>query len=119
MLPGPVERPVVWDRYRPITAKNTIILEHHYYGRDDIDRLPNPIVVAVYVNMKEPDLSVEAGASQEVVYIVHINKFRFSSQIVLPEILCRNNARYICRGLSITNPDQLSFISRNRVFDSR
>src|SRR3977135_941254 len=75
---------IVRDRHGQIGTEDAVVFHDHNYGIDDVDLLPNPIVVAVDIDAEKSDLAAKSGFAQEIVDIVAIDKSAMRSQRVAP-----------------------------------
>src|SRR5437763_12088938 len=84
----------VWNANTMLAPENTVILANDDPRADNIDRIPNPIVIPVNVYAKQTEVPREPGCNQAV-DVIPGNKCIQRGQVVLPINGVILNARHV------------------------
>src|ERR1700676_1546970 len=75
---------IVRNGYGQIGTENAVVLHDHNYRIDNVDLLPNPIVVAIDVDAQKSDLTSKPRFAEQIADVVAINKSAIRGERVTP-----------------------------------
>src|SRR6266568_8339664 len=84
MCAGAAEGRIVGNGHGMSGAKYAVVLDDDDEGIDNIDRLPNPIVIAVDIDAQQADLAAESIVLEQCVDVVSVDECRDSLEVMPP-----------------------------------